>query len=177
MIPESLVSNSVDLFRCRQFPNQWVREATLLEGQFVDTTVWEHNGLWWLTTTMVEPGSHAGSLLLFYSASLTGAWHFHPENPISTDIRTNRGGGRVFQSHRRLIRPSQSCAPAYGYSVGFNEITELTRQRYRERTLKTITPEHWSGLSGVHTYNWAGNVELIDGRSSVPLKTVQLSSK
>jgi hypothetical protein len=172
MIPESVGSNSVDLLRCQQFPDKWVREATLLEGKFVDTTIWEHEGLWWFTTTTADPSSRAGSLLLFYSTSLTGDWHFHPANPISTDIRTNRGGGRVFQSHGRLIRPSQSCAPAYGYSVGFNEITELSRQQYSERPLKTITPEPWKGLLGVHTYNWAGNVELIDGRSAVPLKSV-----
>lgn len=175
LIPESQLSNSVNLFRCEQFPDKWVREATLMEGKFVDTTVWEHDGLWWFMTTTADPSSRAGSLLLFYSTSLTGEWHFHPANPISTDIRTNRGGGRVFQSHRRLIRPSQNCAPAYGYSVGFNEITELSRQRYRERALTTITPEHWRGLLGIHTYNWAGNVELIDGHSTALLKSVLAS--
>jgi hypothetical protein len=173
MIPESFDSNSVDLYRCRRFPNQWVREATLLEGKFVDTTVWEQEGLWWLATTSAEPNAAAGCLLLFYSASLTGDWHFHPANPISTDIRRNRGAGRVFRSHNRLIRPSQSCAPTYGYSVDFNEITGLSKERYSERPLKTITAEHWEGLSGIHTYNWAGNVELIDGRTPVPLRRVQ----
>jgi hypothetical protein len=174
MIPESFDSQSVDLFRCQQFPNQWIRETTLLRGKFVDTTVWEHAGLWWFTTTSAEPSAAAGCLLLFYSESLTGDWHFHPANPISTDIRRNRGAGRVFRSHNRLIRPSQSCAPSYGYSIAFNEITELSRERYSERPLKTITPEHWEGLAGIHTYNWAGNVELIDGRAPVPLKRVQL---
>jgi hypothetical protein len=177
MIPESFDSHSIDLFRCQQFPDKWVREASLLEGSFVDTTIWEHEGLWWFTTTSAEPSSRAGSLLLFYSASLTGDWHFHPGNPISTDIRRNRGAGRVFRSHNRLIRPSQSCAPSYGYSIAFNEITELSTQRYSERLLKSITPEHWEGLSGIHTYNWTGNVELIDGRTPVPLKQVQLSNR
>ena len=172
MIPESFDSNSVDLFRCQQFPDKWVREATLLEGRFVDTTIWEHEELWWFTTTGVESSSRSGCLLLFYSASLTGDWHFHPGNPISTDVRGNRGAGRVFRNHNRLIRPSQSCAPSYGYSVSFNEITELSKQRYSERPFKTITPEHWKGLSGIHTYNRAGNVELIDGCSPVPMKRV-----
>jgi len=57
MIPESCNSNSVDLFRCQDFPYTWVREATLLEGAFVDTTIWEHDGLWWFTTTSAEPSS------------------------------------------------------------------------------------------------------------------------
>jgi hypothetical protein len=174
MIPESYESNSVDLFRCQRFPNQWVREMTLLEGKFVDTTIWEHEGLWWFATTSAEPSPSAGCLLLFYSASLTGDFHFHPANPISTDIRRNRGAGRIFRSQDRLIRPSQSCAPTYGYSVSFNEITELSRERYSERLIRTITPEHWAGLSGVHTYNCAGNLELIDGRTPVPLKRVRL---
>ena len=34
MIPESVDSNSVDLLRCQQFPDKWVREAVLLEGKF-----------------------------------------------------------------------------------------------------------------------------------------------
>ena len=170
MIPESFDSESVDLYRCQQFPHLWVREATLLEGKFVDTTIWEHEGLWWLATTTADPHPGAGCLLLFYSESLTGDWHFHPANPISTDIRRNRGAGRVFRSQDRLIRPSQSCAPTYGYSVDFNEITELSRERYSERPLKTITAGHWAGLTGVHTYNRAGKVEFIDGRTPVPLK-------
>jgi hypothetical protein len=175
MIPESADSSSISLFRCQQFPNQWVREATLLEGKFVDTTIWEHDGLWWLMTTSAEPSARAGSLLLFYSESVRGKWHFHPANPISTDIRTNRGAGGVFRSHDRLIRPSQSCAPTYGYSIAFNEITEISIQRYSERPLKTITPEHWEGLSGIHTYNSSGNIEFIDGCSPVPLERLRLS--
>jgi hypothetical protein len=177
MIPESANSDSVTLFRCQQFPDKWVREATLLQGKFVDTTVWEHGGLWWLMTTSAEPSSRAGSLLLFYSESVRGEWHFHPANPISTDIRRNRGAGRVFRNHTQLIRPSQSCAPSYGYSFTFNEITELSKTSYSERSFKTITPDACKGLSGIHTYNHAGNLELIDGSTNLPLKRVQLSDR
>ena len=173
MVPESVDSNSVILFRCQQFPNQWIREAILLQGKFVDTTIWQHEGLWWLLTTSAEPSARAGALLLYYAESIRGEWHFHPANPISTDIRRNRGAGRVIQTENRLIRPSQSCAPSYGYSIDFNEITVLSKQHYEERPMRTITPEHWKGLSGIHTYNQAGNVELIDGRTTVALKQLQ----
>ncbi len=174
MIPESRSSNSVDLFRCHEFPDKWVRESTLLDGKFVDTTIWEHEGLWWFATTSADPSARAGSLLLFYSSSLTGEWHFHPANPISTDIRSNRGAGRVFRRQDRLIRPSQVCAPSYGYAIAFNEITELSTQHFSERPLKTITAENWKGLSGIHTYNFSGKIELIDGRSPVRRERVEL---
>lgn len=169
MIPESFESNSVDLYSCRKFPDDWVQETRLLEGKFVDTTVWEHDGLWWLATTSAEPMPGAGFLWLYYSRSLTGEWHFHPGNPISTDIRDSRGAGQVFRSKGRLIRPSQSCAPTYGYSFALNEITELSPQRYSERRLITVNPEHWKDIAGVHTYNCAGPFEVIDGRTPMPL--------
>jgi len=99
---------------------------------------------------------------------LTGDWKFHPANPISTDIRKNRGAGNVFLANRRLIRPSQSCSPIYGYSFSFNEITELSKEHYAEQQLRTIIP--WNGFCAVHTYNRAGNVELIDRAVMMPLR-------
>jgi hypothetical protein len=175
MVPESVSYKSVDLYGCREFPTKWVREATLLEGRFVDTTIWQHDGLWWLMTTRAEPDSRAGCLFLFYSESLVGDWKFHPTNPISTDIRNNRGAGNVFRSAGRLIRTSQSCCPIYGYSFSFNEITELSQERYAEKQLRTITP--WGELCAVHTYNRAGNVEVIDGAVMTPLKKLLSSPR
>jgi hypothetical protein len=173
MIPESYDSNFVELYRCRQFPNHWVREAVLLEGRFIDSTVWQHEELWWFATTSADPVPGGNSLWLYYSQSLTGEWKFHPRNPISRDIRYSRAAGRVFRHQDRLIRTSQSGAPTYGYSINFHEITNLSVQCYAERVIKTVTPEHWKGMAGVHTYNCAGDLEVIDGRSARPLKAVR----
>jgi len=168
MIPEAFDSGSVDLYRCEEFPRHWTKQTTLLEGRFVDTTVWQDQGLWWLMTTSAEPDPRAACLLLFYSESLNGSWHFHPANPISTDVRNNRGAGRVFAANNRLIRPSQNCCPVYGSSFSLNEITELSKTQYQERSCKTVTS--WDTLAGVHTYNFVGNIELIDGKIVTPLK-------
>jgi hypothetical protein len=168
MIPESYDSQSVDLYRCLEFPNKWTKEKTLFQGKYVDTTVWQSDGLWWLMTTLAEPDPRAGQLLLFYAESLTGSLHFHPSNPISTDVRTNRGAGRIIATTGGLIRPSQSCSPTYGYSLSFHKITELSTSCYSESRLRTIEP--WDKLAGVHTYARAGDVELIDAKIFVPLK-------
>ena len=168
MIPESYDSETVDLYRCFEFPDKWVKEKTLFEGKFVDTTVWQSDGLWWLMTTLADPDPRAGQLLLFYADSLTGDLHFHPSNPISTDVRTNRGAGRIIETAEGLIRPSQSCSPTYGYSLSFQRITELSKTAYAESCFRTIEP--WGELAGVHTYAAAGGVELIDAKKFVPLK-------
>jgi hypothetical protein len=113
-----------------------------------------------------------GCLLLFYSNSVSGPWHFHPANPISTDVRNARSAGRVFREGSRLLRPSQNCCGRYGRSLALNEITELSRLRYAERRMITVEPRPSHGVCGIHTYNWSGNVELIDGLTTTSLKRV-----
>jgi hypothetical protein len=171
MVPESANSNSIDLYRCEEFPARWKKHASLLEGRFVDTTIWQQNGLWWLMTTSAEPDSRAGSLLLFYAESLSGEWQFHPANPVCTDIRRNRNAGQVFQAEGKWIRPSQSGCPTYGYSFSLNEITDLTPHSYVERPITSVEP--WNGLCGVHTYNRCGEIELIDGALMTALGKVR----
>jgi hypothetical protein len=172
MIPEGADSSTVDLYRCEDFPNRWMLQTTLLRGRYVDTSIWQHDDTWWLMTTSADPDARSGSLLLFYSDAVTGPWHFHPANPISTDIRNGRNAGRVFEANSLVVRPSQNCSGLYGRSLTLNQITELTRETYSELPLLTIEPDTVSGINGIHTYNWCGNVELIDGQTTMPLRSV-----
>jgi hypothetical protein len=172
MTPESSGSNSVDLYRCVQFPGQWKKERALLEGKFVDPTLWEWQGKWWMAVTTAEPESRAGCLLLFYADSLTGNLKLHPASPISTDIRTNRGAGRIIRVGNRLIRPSQSGCPIYGYSFSFHEITALDETHYEERLISTITPQMFNGITGVHGYAHLGDIEVTDGQSLRPVRAI-----
>jgi hypothetical protein len=125
-----------------------------------------------MLTTSADPNPRTACLFLFYAESLTGEWRFHPANPISTDVRNNRGAGRIFRAGERWIRPSQSCCPLYGYSFTLNEINALSTEHYAESPLRTVTPEAWKGLCAVHTYNWVRNIELIDGARMLPLQQV-----
>jgi hypothetical protein len=172
MTPESSGSNSVDLYVCQDFPLKWKKERTLIEGKYVDPTLWERDGKWWMAVTTAEPESRAGCLLLFYSASLSSEWRLHPSSPISTDIRNNRGAGAIIRAGDRLIRPSQSGSPIYGYSFGFHEIVSLTEHRYQERLLTTVSPQRFKGMIGVHGYARLGDFEVIDGQQLLPLKKV-----
>jgi hypothetical protein len=38
--------------------------------------------------------------------------------------------------------------------------------------MMTIEPGLSQGVCGIHTYNWCGNVELIDGQTKTSLKRV-----
>lgn len=85
--------------------------------------------------------------LLAFNAD-TENWTPHPDNPISTDVRNDRGAGAIFRHNGKLFGPSQDCSKNYGYSFALNEIVALDRWRYRETQSGTITPRWKRGLVG-----------------------------
>ena len=168
MVPETGGNGAVDLYRCEEFPNRWVRDRTLLDFGGIDNTVVEVDGRWWMTTSVAEPRSRARQLWLFSSETVSGAWTPHPANPLSTDIRSNRGGGAFLHDDGRLIRVAQDCGRTYGYSLGFYEVTVLTADRYEERPLLTVLPTWGDGIDGTHTYARVGAVEAVDAAIERP---------
>ena len=163
MIPESGADHEVVLYRATDFPRRWRREHVLQRGLFaVDTTALEHEGRWWFFPTVAERPGGEVELLLFSSDALTGEWKSHPASPICSDVLRSRGAGAILHQGGRLVRPSQSCAPVYGHSLLFNEITTLNPREYAERTYRTIRPTWAERLIGTHTYNRAGRHEVVD---------------
>ena len=124
-----------------------------------------------MMTTRADPDSRSSCLFLYYSERLQGKWHFHPANPISTDVRNNRGAGRILLAGGRFIRPSQSCTPVYGYSFTLNEVTRLSTSEYSERPLREFQPEMLA-VQAMHTYNWIPGIEVIDGAKMTSLSKV-----
>jgi hypothetical protein len=165
MIPESLAAGEVALYRAAPFPDRWVKEATLFRGNAVDTTAFQHDGRWWFLTTLVERPRNSGALMLFSADSLTGAWRYHPANPISSDVRWSRSAGAIVRDGDRLIRPSQSGSPTYGYSFTIHRIEICSESSYRETAWRTFRPTWRSRLAGTHTYAAGGGLEVIDLRS------------
>ncbi len=166
MIPETLEHKAIRLYRCIEFPDHWELEKELLQGPFVDTSVLRHNGLWWLFTTVQEPRTYANISYLFFSEAITGPWRYHPENPISADVRCIRGAGTIEYRNGQLIRPVQDCSISYGYGINFMEILEINTSRYREQRIRFLQPPRHSKLFKIHTYNRSGCLEVIDGATA-----------
>jgi hypothetical protein len=165
MIPESAEKRNVTLYRAKKFPYEWVEHAVLFDKCIaLDTTAWFEDKTWWFFTTLSDKTlMTTPKLMLFYANSLTNSWELHPACPISFDIRTSRGAGALFRHNGRLIRPSQSGSPNYGHSFGFNEITELSKTHYSEKSVGMVGPSWHRDLIGTHTYNRCGDLEVTDG--------------
>ncbi len=160
MLPETSENRTLELYRATNFPFEWTLDRVLLRDvALVDTTPFKFNDIWYFFTTISE----TGETLLFYSDRFDGEWHYHPMNPICSDVRRSRSAGAVFCRNGRLIRPAQDCSVRYGYAVALNEITVLSPAEYSEKLVETILPNWTDGLLGTHTLNATASVEVLDG--------------
>jgi hypothetical protein len=166
MIPEASASRSVKLYRANAFPNGWTFVSDLLTDVYaVDSTVLEHDKVWYMFTNISESGGSANDeLFLFIAESPLGPWKPHPMNPVKSDVRSARQAGRIFRRNGKLIRPAQDCSVRYGYAIQFCEITRLSETEYQERTIGKIEASWMAGLTGTHTYNMTETLEVIDGK-------------
>jgi len=166
MIPETLGSGRIELYRAVDVPTRWEFVKSLREDvRAVDTTLWVENGQFYFFTNIAQRGATVNDDLYLFSADrLLGEWKPHPANPIVTDVRRSRGAGKLFRRNGRLIRPAQDCSVRYGYACQLNEIEALTPTDYRERPVQRIEPDWAPGLIGTHTINSNHGFEVIDGQ-------------
>jgi hypothetical protein len=133
MLPETSKAQSVRLYRADPFPTRWVQVATLLTGpNLVDSSIFEHDGRWWMLT-QTAPDYRHDTLRLFLADDVLGPWREHPLSPIHRgNPRIARPAGRVLTYDGRIIRFAQDCRSDYGMRVHALEIRRLTPDDYAE---------------------------------------------
>lgn len=175
MIPESAYDNTVQLFRCEEFPHRWKRERVLLDGLFcADATLHRERGAygerWWMFTNI---GSEAAGvddeLHIFHAKRLLGDWTPHARNPVKSDVRSSRPAGRLFVEGGELYRPGQICTPIYGSGIALHRVKELTTEEFAEEEARRIVPVAQPSAGrgarpavGLHTINRYGDLSVID---------------
>ncbi len=166
MIPETMASRRIELYKATAFPSGWELVQVLKDDvDAVDTTLWIQDGTYYFFTNITEPGTTPNDFLYLYLAdSLTGEWRPHPANPICSDVRSSRSAGSLFVRGGKLIRPAQDCSVRYGYACQLNEVQTLSPTEYRERPAGRIEPNWHPGLIGTHTINSNETIEVIDGQ-------------
>ncbi len=167
MVPESSATGTVDLYRATTFPDQWIKEATLLTGiEASDATLLEQDGHWWMFATVRAGGAFSDALHVWSAPDLLGPWQAHRRNPVLVDIATARPGGRMVRRNGRLIRPFQDCTDGYGAALGLAEVTRLDDEGFAQRVETILRPGvEWPGRR-LHTLNRAGPLECIDGSAT-----------
>ena len=167
-IPESNQLGEVALYRIDRLPDRWVRVKTLLaDSRYVDSTVIEHDGRWWLFASSMEYEGIA-TLYIWHAADLFGEWVPHRLNPVKTDVRASRPAGTPFVHEGALYRPAQNCTVTYGGSITLNRVTRLTPDEFEEDVAIHIQPERPGPFPlGLHTLSAVGQQTLVDGKTYV----------
>ncbi|HEX5128811.1 MAG TPA: hypothetical protein VFV90_03640, partial [Usitatibacter sp.] len=152
MVPETADNNTVEVYRCVEFPAKWQLERVLLEGvRCVDATLHREGARWWMFANAAVPGAELNDELAIYSAdSLLGEWRPHRRNPVKSDVRSSRPAGRLFRRGDGLYRPGQICTPLYGAGIAVHRVTRLTAEEYAEEEAARIEPRD-AGTLGIHT--------------------------
>jgi hypothetical protein len=167
LIPENAENRTIDLYECIEFPNKWVFRMNLMENvHAVDSTLFRHDGKWWLFTGIAENEESLPlvKLFLFYSdVLLTQKWTPHPLNPIISDAKKGRPAGPIFMRNGRMNRPSQDCSGFYGYGCDLKEIVVLSETEYLEEHVASVRPEWDKDIKGIHTFTRKNDLTVIDG--------------
>lgn len=166
MIPETAGNNTIEMYRCIDFPLKWELHKVLMKNVYaVDSTIFKHNDKYWLFCNIreYEGASSLDELFLFYSDSLLESeWTSHPCNPIISDVSQSRPAGNIFLHNDKIFRPSQNSAKGYGHGMKINEVTELTTSAYHENVVQSIYPNWEKDLISTHTLNHGNRLTVID---------------
>lgn len=160
-IPEANQTGKVSLYR---FENDRLTfDCDLLHGKYVDSTLFIHDGKFYLFTT---PQSHPHThLLLFVADDLRGPYRPHFNNPVKVDCSNSRMAGKIQNIDGDLVRPAQNSTLHYGSSITLNKIVQLSEYQFVEETIKEIKPfENTPYNKGIHTINSDGGITVFDAK-------------
>lgn len=167
MIPETAQSRQVEIWKAVDFPLGWTLHKTVLQGSScADTTLFEHDGSWWMFTNMSIDSfdDHCSELHVFkIDSPLLNEIEPHELNPVITDARTARNAGRIAVRDGKLTRLAQNNAHHYGYGFSLMEIENLSLKEYREKCVYSAEPGFAPGICSTHHLDELDGIHIFDG--------------
>ncbi|MEZ6127482.1 MAG: hypothetical protein R3C59_02210 [Planctomycetaceae bacterium] len=163
-IPETHQHNEIAAWKLDPQSFRLRKVATLISGfPAVDSTVFQHNGLWWLACTR-QDAQPLEKLHLWYADDLFGSWQPHRRNPVKSDTSSSRPAGTPFTHDGQLYRPAQDCSKRYGGAVVINRIVTLSPDTFEEENVRIVRPIREGPYSrGIHTLASFGDLTVVDG--------------
>ena len=167
MVPESGENRQIEIWKAIDYPLGWVMHKAVMQGKScVDTTIFEHNGDWWMFTNISTDAfnDHCSELHIFkVDSPMLNKIEPHALNPVIFDARTARNAGRIAMRNGKLTRLAQNNANHYGYGFSLMEIEKLSLQEYSERCLYSVEPGFARGITSTHHLDHLDGVYVFDG--------------
>tara|TARA_B100000902_G_scaffold393482_1_gene447812 strand:+ start:2507 stop:4180 length:1674 start_codon:yes stop_codon:yes gene_type:complete len=166
MCPETNESKDIRIYKCNQFPLKWsLHKIIMKDVSACDSNIFYHDNKWWLMTNIDSSniGEHSSELHIFYSDHFdSDNWKSHPKNPVIFNSRKARNGG-FLKNKNNIYRPYQIQGwDLYGESMGVAKIKILTTEDYQENEEFLISPNFFTNIKGVHSYNFNDGLLVFD---------------
>jgi len=163
-IPESSDIKSIDLYTYNLLSGKLLFKQTLISDiQAVDSSLFEYNGLWWLSFTDKKATNER--LHIWYASEMLGPYTPHANNPVKVDVRSSRPAGNPFVLNGDLMRPAQDCSLRSGRRVCINKVLKLNPTDFVEIPYAILNPAFNSNYKqGMHTFNALNQVIIVDGK-------------
>ncbi len=172
MIPETEMNQSVNLYRCVEFPYRWEKIGEFLKGRkLVDSIVWEkEDDKVSILASEYDPGDVFYTRFYRYELYKKEGGIGVCDGEKGSDPYTlrSRMAGPVIGEKEPLVPLQRSTSGIYGYSVQFCKKGE----KLPDKQIKELLPasfngaEHHNGIGrkllGVHTYSQSSRFEVID---------------
>lgn len=165
IVPEANQSESIYAYKAINFPDKWEKCPPIISGvKCVDTTFLTKEDVYLMFTYDITESDE--KKLKVYSVDKAGNAAEYYKAPISTDEASARHGGNFLTYNGDTIRVSQDCHGDYGKALVFSKIHTCDESGYSETIIRKITPNDLKidveDVSGIHTYNTDGELEVID---------------
>jgi hypothetical protein len=179
VFPEAAQSGKLTCYEYHSESSKLEPLKVILEQPVLDSTIIKKDGRYWLFCTMLGPGEDR-QLHLFFADQLLGNYQPHPGNPVKDDLSGSRPAGALIAYKGEWYRPAQDSRYTYGGGMVINKITKLDEQQFEEEFYMRIIPGKTSGIRGMHTLNFTGDLLVADGtrwRFAPVVKARQLMMK
>ena len=123
MIPESSENTTIDLYCFEEFPNDLQFVATILKGDYVDTSIIKI----FENSITVASYNNRAKKLIFLSFDLI-TMECKILNEINDELLVLRPAGNAFEYNKMILMPFQNCKEKYGQDIIIKRI-ELMNER------------------------------------------------
>jgi hypothetical protein len=158
--PESSSTKKLVLYKYFEDQNKAEPVSTLVDDPLTDAVITADFGKPYLFSTK-SPDQNKNILHIYSSPCFDGV--YNPYQTISFEDNTARNAGNLFLIDNKWIRPAQNCNGGYGVGLVFQEVI-YSGNNFSFKELKRFYPNPGRWGLGMHTFNVAESIAVIDGK-------------
>lgn len=163
--PEAANSGNFVKYKISKDTFEILSEEVLMNQGLIDPAILKLDNEEWIFTGHREKPSEE---LYIYKKNEIGKYQLVNELPILISKENSRSAGIFFNYKGQLMRPTQDCTERYGKKTNIMRIINLTGDKYSdEKFLELSSHNNPPFNETLHTFNFYGDIALIDGSVDV----------